>query len=290
MMTKKKLFGLSIVAVGMLAATGSAFADSTWGATNCNAGCVGTQSGSTAATGAKLSIGYYYADLVDSKFAVGTRTAASGYYGVQSMESGVNETTAEPHHSIDNYGIYTSASNPVSYASGMSTSQKTTADKNGGADYAEMLYLNFDKGVSLNKITSSYVYSGGDADFQVYAYIGSAAIVDLGTYTATSLMGSADWKLVSTTSGDFAINASQAVGNGTTFSSYWVVTTAFGGYNDSFKLSSFSAAACADTVIGGECKKPPPGPEVPEPASLALFAAAALGAGAARRRSAAKSV
>ena len=319
MMTKNKAFGLSVVAAGLLAGSGSALADSTWKVADCNSSsstnCAASLSSGTAA-GTTVTIKAYYADTAISALTQGTFVGGASYMAVQSAESGALESNTAPHHAMDNYGIYTAGNttygsnstggtfysangNATQYVTSgnkqMTTTQKATADKAGGADYAEMLYLNFnDTAVSLTNVASNgYYYSNsngvGDADFQVYAYIGGTAGFNLGSYSATDLMTSADWKLVAAETGDFKDKSSQSVGDGSVFSSYWVITTAFAGdSNDSFKLMQFTAGGCAYTVSGGACTPPPPPPPqgggVPEPTSLALFAAAAMGAGAVRRR------
>lgn len=191
--------------------------------------------------------------------------------GIQSSD----ENSTSPNHSIDNFKW----NSPGSSYTG-----------SGGADYAEVLAINFSQAVALTQVAVSWTYT--DSDALIFRYDGTGAPPSLTGITASALpttVGgtSSGWTLVS--SGQFAsgsqykngaavgsINMAPNLSLASSYSSYWLVSTAFGsGNNDGFKLLTFSGHIKPNGGGGGS---------VPEPGTLGLAAAAFFGFAATRRR------
>lgn len=191
------------------------------------------------------------------------------------------ESDRSPNHAIDNFGT------DVWVKTGWNSGY--WAD--GGATNAEMLAINFSQAVALTQVAVSWTYT--DSDALIFRYDGTGAPPSLTTITASALpttVGgmSSGWTLVS--AGQFATgskyNGGSEVGSikmapnlssANSYSSYWLVSTAFGGNDDGFKLLSFSGHIKSNGGGGG-------GGSVPEPGSLGLAAAAFVGLVASRRR------
>jgi len=219
-------------------------------------GCTGTGAG---VNGVTLNVKAYTTTGAGTNFSTASINTQNGYIGVL---SGGETGGTSPHHAIDNV---------------------TTGVSSGGNSY-ELVLLQFSKAVDLSQLVATWTNTSGDADFQVYRwnYNSTTPNPTVTNFNPNSMTG---WQLVSTSTGDFADNLSQSITDGSYYSSYWLVSTAFGGTNDAFKLGTVSATnVCltSQTSTGG-CG-PTQGPGVPEPVSLALFGVAALGAGVARRR------
>ena len=256
-----------------LVATGAAQAQS-WDIDFCNPGnkniIGGTSTGastgytSCAGTGTTATLDVKaYTSSAGGSFTATNINSQSGYIGV--LSGSETSGSSSPHHAIDNY---TSLGNSV-----------------------ELVHLNFSQAVNLGTLVATWANnqgSGGDADFQVYRWdYNSGAAPTITAYSPTVMTG---WTLVK--SGDFDSTPgsstgsswlSQTISDGTYFSSHWLVTTAFDGSNDAFKLGTISASAvCATSVTStGGCA---PSTSVPEPASLALVLLAGVSATAVRRR------
>jgi hypothetical protein len=252
-----------VFAAAALCALGStgAYAQASWdldacvrnGGTSCNA------SGASLTT--SVAVSGYYATGATNKFALGTLNTGADWMGIGSA----SENTTDPNHSIDNI---TSSGSPY-----------------------ELVYLQFSRAVDLSNITA--VWTGGtgyDADFQLWRWNGSGAptVTDYQPNAAatpgTAGSGMTGWTSVTVSTGDFEGALSQTISDGTYYSSYWLVSTAFGGSNDAFKLGSLTAATavCSGGANGsGGCA---PSVSVPEPASIAMVLLAGVAATSVRRR------
>lgn len=249
-------------AVSALAAfgAGGALADSTWDLDACTGGTkagayTNCQVSSGDASTVKVNVTAYSSNA-GGNFSTSSTSINNGgsYIGV--LSGSETAGTSSPHHAIDNYT-----------SPGYST---------------ELVYLNFTKAVDLSQVVANWSndQSGGNADFQVWAWINGTTGPTITSYNPTSMTG---WSMIKAGDFDVAGGLTQTVTTAL-YSSHFLVTTAFGGSYDAFKLGTVSGAVCATTATSTGTCSPTPGPGIPEPMSLALFGIAALGAGAARRR------
>ena len=199
-----------------------------------------------------------------------------------------DENTRSPNHSIDNFKAYDG-----NYSSDSST---------GGAAYAEVLAIDFDKAVRLTEVAVAWTWN--DSDAMIFRWDGGVGVdpnkVDLENLKANELpttLGTPTlngtlngWTLVS--AGQFSTSGNKLSFTDSLYSSHWLVSTALGqstatdSNNDGFKVSTFTGNVCAYAPTNGVCKPPGSGggQQVPEPGTLALAAAAFLGLTATRRR------
>jgi hypothetical protein len=244
--------------------------DACTGGTKASAGYTGCKSLTSNAADGTLNIrAYSYTGSGNFTTASTSINNGGSYLGVWSgneNQAGVTASQNSPHHAIDNFTAY-----------GRSV---------------ELVHLEFTKAVDLGTLVAQWANNTGtgDADFQVYRWNYNTVGPTITSYNPSSMIG---WQLVHT--GDFdstpnssaaSTSMSQTISDGTSpyFSSHWLVTTAFGGSNDAFKLGSLTVGTggvCSTSVTSsGGCA---PG-TVPEPATLAMVLLAGLGATAVRRR------
>ncbi len=151
----------------------------------------------------------------------------------------------------------------------------------------DLFLVQFDSAVSLSEVKVGWIGSGSgtysDSDMSIYRYDPTKSTSNPATYgglaslTSANLTTTGSWQFVKNY-GNASSTVDLKAGNFDTGTSSWWLISAYntntngglGGGNDAFKLLSIGAVA-------GTTK-------VPEPASLALFGVAALGAMAARRR------
>lgn len=250
-------------ALSALGSTG-AYAQASWDLDSCarNGGVSCNASGASSTT--SVSISGYYATGATNKFVLGSLNFGTDWMGIKSA----SENTTDPNHSIDNL----------------------TGGTGGGSPY-ELVYLEFSRAVDLTNIAS--VWTGGtgiNGDFQVWRWNGSGAptVTDYqpnaSATPTTAGSGMTGWTSVK--SGDFEASSSQSITDGAYYSSYWLVSTAFGGTNDAFKLGVVTAASsvCVGGSNGsGGCAPSAPG-GVPEPTSIAMVLLAGIAATTVRRR------
>jgi hypothetical protein len=153
-------------------------------------------------------------------------------------------------------------------------------DNSGNTD---LLEFTFASTVDLDNVTIGWRNgTTGDTDISVLAYTGAGAAASIQGQTIANLLLTGGWSLVGNYA-DLAVGTAKSVNAGNVSSKYWIVssydpvyTTATGGQvpappltagNDYVKILALSGTT-----------------KVPEPGSLALFAAAALGLYAVRRR------
>lgn len=256
---------LALAAVGFSAASvGHAQTfdlDACTGGTKTASGYTGCGTG-TAAHGT-VTVKALTSNGVSTNFSATSLNDGGTYIGVLSGTE--TSGTGSPHHAIDNFG-------------------------SPGNSY-ELVHLQFSKAVDLGTLVAQWANdtATGDADFQVYRWNYNATTTNpnVTTFNPSSMTG---WALVHTgdfdsspgTGGGGGTGLSQSITDTSYFSSHWLITTAFGGSNDAFKLGSLTAAAVCSTsqTSTGGCA---PG-TVPEPATLAMVLLAGVGATAARRR------
>lgn len=252
-----------VFAAAALCALGStgAYAQATWDLDACVIS--GSCNGSGASATTSVTIAGYYASSATSKFTLGSlNNDGTNWMGVKSG----GENTTAPNHAIDNMNVGTTG---------------------GGSPY-ELVFLQFSRAVDLTNVASTGYVGPGNADFQVWRWNGSSAPT-LTDYqpnaTATpAVAGSGMTGWTSVKSGDFELGSSQAISDGAYYSSYWLISTAFGGSDDAFKLGMVTAAAsvCSGGASGsGGCAPTTP---VPEPTSIAMVLLAGVAAASARRR------
>lgn len=248
----------------MSLSAGIGYAAPQWDLDKCvTLGACSDQNGS----GVTVTVKGYDTTSASDTFNPASFNSGSTWIGIKSSGEGAGS----PDHAIDNYGT--------------------------GAAYGELVHLKFSSAVDLTQVIASWVNdTSGNADFRVFRWNFNASTPDptIGSTAANQLPSTINddlggWRLVA--SGDFESGGTtQSIGDGVYNSSHWLIATAFGGGNDAFKLGMVKAtSACAGgNGTGGACSGQSNG--TPEPMSLALFGIAALGAGAARRRAAAKRV
>ncbi len=283
---------LALAAVGLSAATvghGQTWdLDACTGGTKAASGYTGCGTG-TSAHGT-VNITAYSSTGAANNFTTASTSINNGgtYLGVWSGDEGQIGTSAtqvasraSPHHAIDNFTAYGSA--------------------------YELVHLQFSKAVDLGTLVAQWANSTGtgDADFQVFRwnYNATTATPSITSFnpnamptTVSSLTSNAvnGWQLVH--AGDFDStpdgvaggtgSLTQVVNDTGYFSSHWLITTAFGGSNDAFKLGSLTAnAVCSTSVTStGTCAPGTGGRPLPEPTTLAMVLLAGVGVTAARRR------
>jgi hypothetical protein len=249
---------LALAAVGLV--TAGAGQAQTWDMDACTGGTKSASGYTSCGTGnaahGTLNIKAY--SSTGSNFTTASTSINNGgsYLGVWSgnENNGTTASTYSPHHAIDNVTTYGSA--------------------------YELVHLQFSKAVDLGTLVANWTHT--DGDFQVYRWNYNSTTPNP-TITSFNPSSMAGWSLVH--NGDFSVNLTQSITDASYFSSHWLVTTAFGGTNDGFKLGTITAynvCTTSQTSTGG-CAPPPPG-SVPEPATLALVLLAGAGATAARRR------
>lgn len=287
-----KAFSLSAslaVSIAGLVFSGATLAQSTWDwRGNPSAGC---DPNTCTVDGVKATVSGHGAETNTSYFLKGSvNDVDPSGLGIKSKDnstsSGVrrDENTRSPNHSIDNFKAYDG-----NYSSDSST---------GGAAYAEVLAIDFDKAVRLTEVAVAWTWN--DSDAMIFRWDGGVGVdpnkVDLENLKANELpttLGTLTlngWTLVS--AGQFSTSGNKLSFTDSLYSSHWLVSTALGqstatdSNNDGFKVSTFTGNVCAYAPTNGVCKPPGSGggQQVPEPGTLALAAAAFLGLTATRRR------
>lgn len=138
----------------------------------------------------------------------------------------------------------------------------------------EMLLLAFSKPVNLSSFRIDW--KGEDSDMSILAYTGTGAPSLAGkTWAALG----AGWGAVGATANYDNVSTGSFTSTGlAVYSSYWLIgaynNLATGGSaskagNDYVKLSYVKGLVCTDTMPG--CSPPPPGQQIPEPASAGLL-------------------
>jgi len=163
----------------------------------------------------------------------------------------------------------------------------------------DAVLFTFSEQVNLSSV--DFGWMSGDADFSVYAYIGSGSALSAlqsATYTDAGMLAEG-WQLVSHNEGESGSNA--IADSAGIYSSYWLIgalnTTdsgdctatytsgskkgqckTWGAITDHFKLLKVAGTTCADNPGGNGCGGGgTPGGGVPEPGTLFLMGAGFLG-------------
>lgn len=277
-MKRLALQTLGSLALG-LAGIGTAHAGWTFGsaATTSDSAASGitvTTSGFKAANGGtydtscnnKTIAGSGYSACGGTDFASGATWAASAttYYSGSGLGMSSDGSTA-PNHALDN-GPQTSYGNIT------------------GLGNTESILLSFSSSVVLSSIGIGWL--ANDADISLFRYTGVSAPSLSGAGATLAQMQSNGWQLVGNY-GDLVVDTStpyNPVNAGGLASSWWLVTA----YNTSYGAATTGSVGQGNDyfkvyAVAGSAS-PNPGGQTPEPASLALVAAALASVSWARRR------